>query len=65
MKCKLYRFAYFRFLCCHFLERLRLKNEKKNIDLLLKELNGYFSTCELIVLSEFVETKATNVSTFR
>lgn len=28
MKCQLYRFAYFRFLCCHFLVRLRLKNKK-------------------------------------
>lgn len=27
MKCQ-YRFAYFRFLCCHFLVRLRLKNKK-------------------------------------
>lgn len=25
MNCQLYRFAYFRFLCCHFLVRLRLK----------------------------------------
>lgn len=64
MNCQLYRFAYFRFLCCHFLVRLRLKN-KKNIELMSKEINGYFSTCELIVLSEFVETKATNVSTYR
>lgn len=39
--------------------------KKKNIDLLLKELNGYFLICELIVLFEFVEIKVINVSIYR
>lgn len=65
MKCKLYCFVYFRFFCCYFLEWLCLKNEKKNIELLLKELNGYFLICELIVLFEFVEIKVINISIYR
>lgn len=37
----------------------------KNLELLSKKWSGFFLTCELIVLSEFVETKATTVSTYR
>lgn len=37
----------------------------KNLELLSKKWSGFFLTCELIVLSQFVETKATTISTYR